>query len=136
MAYHKNRITSFLSRRQLLAGGSAVLACSEVQAQGMINRIIELAISDRKVAIPQNTAAGPGVVRIRQGEMVEILWTSDEAARVHLHGYNIETQVEPGASASMRFHARATGRFPIETHGIGADSKRHITLVYIEVHQD
>lgn len=134
MFYHKHR--TVLSRRQLLAGGCVVLSCSAVQAQGKVDRTIELAISGRRVAIPQGSPRGAGVVRIRRGETVEIVWISDEATTVHLHGYNIETKVEPGASASMRFHARATGRFPIETHGIGADRKRHITLVYIEVHPD
>jgi hypothetical protein len=34
----------------------------------------------------------------------------------------------------MRFLARATGRCPIETHGIGADHHLEITLLYLEVH--
>ncbi len=35
---------------------------------------------------------------------------------LHLHGYDIEKRIEPGAVTEMTFTARATGRFPVEVH--------------------
>ena len=71
-------------------------------------------------------------IQVRQGDQVEIAWTSDKPVNLHLHGYDIETQVRAGATATMRFLARATGRFAIETHGGG--SHGHKTILYVEVH--
>ena len=66
-------------------------------------------------------------------------WHEDVFARdgvLHLHGYDIETKVEPGAVAEMAFAARATGRFPVEEHkpdAKGGHSHGEAPLVRIEV---
>jgi hypothetical protein len=69
------------------------------------------------------------VIRVRRGDAVEINWSADRRTVLHLHGYDIETTIEAGKPQTMSFTARATGRFPIETHG-----RRHSVLVYLEVH--
>jgi hypothetical protein len=56
------------------------------------------------------------LLRVRQGDVVKIRWRSDRLIVLHLHGYDVETKVEPGAVAEMTFTARATGRFSIEPH--------------------
>ena len=97
-------------------------------------RSIVLQIVEREVR-GSDVAGGPvGVVRVDQGDEVEIRWSSDEGATVHLHGYDIETVVPAEGEAAMRFAARATGRFPIEAHGIGGDRRLEKTLLYLEVH--
>ena len=53
---------------------------------------------------------------VNQDDTVTIDWTSDMPLLVHLHGYNIETQLEPGVTAPMSFVADATGRFDIYVH--------------------
>ena len=68
-------------------------------------------------------------IRVQRNDMVEITWSADRRTVLHLHGYNVETVVESGKSQTMSFTARATGRFPIETHG-----ERHSVVVYLEVH--
>lgn len=68
-------------------------------------------------------------VQVQQDEVVEFSWSSDRRTGVHLHGYNIEVTVDPGQTQVMAFRARATGRFPIEAHGVG-----HAVLLYLEVH--
>ena len=40
-------------------------------------------------------------------------WTSDRLVALHLHGYDIERAVQPGAVAEMSFTARAAGRFAV-----------------------
>ena len=76
--------------------------------------------------------AAARVVRVRQGDEVTLRWTTDTALTIHLHGYDIEQKLAPGPPVSMRFTARATGRFPIEVHAHGAGGDR--TLGYLEVH--
>jgi hypothetical protein len=43
---------------------------------------------------------------------VKLRWTTDRPIILHLHGYDIEAKVEPGAVTEMAFTARAAGRFP------------------------
>ncbi len=69
------------------------------------------------------------VIRVRRGDVVEINWLANRRTVLHLHGYDIETTVEPDKPRIMSFTARATGRFPIETHG-----RHHSVLIYLEVH--
>ncbi len=69
------------------------------------------------------------VIRVRRGDVVEINWLANRRTVLHLHGYDIETTVEPDKTRVMSFTARATGRFPIETHG-----RHHSVLIYLEVH--
>jgi hypothetical protein len=55
---------------------------------------------------------------------------------LHLHGYDIETKVEPGAAAEMSFNARATGRFSVEEHKpkTGGGHTHEAPIVTIEVY--
>lgn len=53
------------------------------------------------------------IVRVTQGDVVKLRWTSDRLVVLHLHGYDIEQTVQPGAVAEMSFIARAAGRFAI-----------------------
>jgi len=76
-------------------------------------------------------ADGPRTVRTVRGDRVELLWSSDRLVTIHLHGYDIETTVEPGSQGRMTFTAHATGRFPVELHG---GTGRHRTLMHVEVH--
>jgi hypothetical protein len=74
---------------------------------------------------------GSRVLRLVRGDQVEILWTSDRMVTLHLHGYDIEITVAPGAPQRMTFSAHATGRFPVEIHG---GTGRDRTLIHVEVH--
>ncbi|MFN8926675.1 MAG: hypothetical protein ACK5WM_14105 [Rhodospirillales bacterium] len=76
-------------------------------------------------------ARGAGTLRLRQGERVEILWSVDRPADIHLHGYGVEVRAAVGAVATMAFTARAAGRFAVEVHDAGG---RHVTVLYLEVH--
>jgi hypothetical protein len=76
------------------------------------------------------------LVRVKQGDAVKLRWTSDRPIVLHLHGYDIERKVEPGAVAEMSFVARATGRFSVEEHkpdAKGGHSHGEAALVRIEV---
>lgn len=92
-------------------------------------RRIEIVIEDRQVT------GGNEVVRVTQGERVELVWTTDEKVRLHLHGYDVEIDVTPEAPAVLALTAHATGRFPVTSHGFG-DGHGHDTLLYFEVYPD
>lgn len=78
-------------------------------------------------------------IRLTQGETIELNWYSDEPGVLHLHGYDIEIAVAPGAPAKMRINAHAAGRYPIAAHSFGSHAaqtsqSREMTLLYLEVH--
>jgi len=56
------------------------------------------------------------LIRVKKDDVVRLRWSSDRPIVLHLHGYDVEQKVEPGAVAEMKFTTRATGRFPIEEH--------------------
>lgn len=100
-------------------------------------RRISAAIRDGKID-PEH-----GVIRLSQGETVEIVFTSDETAELHLHGYDLTLTLEPGMPGVLRLDATIAGRFAIEAHRSGHDndaSERrgsgHATLLYLEVYPE
>jgi hypothetical protein len=96
--------------------------------EGTVKRI-ELVISERKVQREEKT------IRVTQGESIELVWQSDEAAELHLHGYDISFEVSPEGPAIVTFKAHATGRFPVTSHGFsGEQGHGHEALLYIEVY--
>jgi heme/copper-type cytochrome/quinol oxidase subunit 2 len=75
--------------------------------------------------------ANPQVLAVSQNDKVVIRVSSDKPVQVHLHGYDIESDVVPNVVASLRFTATATGRFPIEIHSREPLEQR--PLAYLEV---
>lgn len=90
-------------------------------------------IVDRKIA-PR-----PPTLRVQQGDSVVIDWRSDEAASLHLHGYNVMLDLKAGAPGRMRLLASTPGRFALTAHGFGAQAGKHgrhqreSALAYLEV---
>ena len=76
------------------------------------------------------------LIRVKQGDVVKLRWTSDQVLVVHLHGYDIEKRVVPTPATEMTFTAYATGRFPIHAHTQGAGGRSHEEppLVNVEVY--
>lgn len=103
----------------------ALLALVWVAGARAEPRVIELALRDGQ--LPEDRR----VVRVRQGDDVTLRWTTDRPLTLHLHGYDLEAKLAPGAPRPMRFVARATGRFPIEIHGARGEER---TVGYLEVH--
>ena len=75
------------------------------------------------------------LIRVKQGDVVTLRWRTDRPLLLHLHGYDIEKKIEPGAVAEFAFAARATGRFPIHVHTPkqGGGHTHEAPLVQIEV---
>lgn len=120
-------------RRSLLTGlviGSVtpVALIRKTLGQNSPPRVIQIKIERRKVVAPKRA------IRITENEVVELRWSSDEMVKLHLHGYDKELTVRPGRPASMPITGRATGRFPITSHGWGRGGHGHHALTYLEVH--
>jgi translation initiation factor IF-1 len=81
--------------------------------------------------VPQNMR----LIRVKQGDTVTLRWRTDRPVLLHLHGYDIEKRIEPGAVAELAFTARATGRFPIHVHAPkqGGGHTHEAPVVQIEV---
>ena len=58
----------------------------------------------------------PAEVSVTEGDQVNLQITSDHPIEFHLHGYDLEKEVEPGEPAELAFDATITGRFAIEDH--------------------
>jgi hypothetical protein len=73
-------------------------------------------------ATPEPTPEPPPLLRsgnverleYEQGETVRFRVRSDVPEEVHVHGYDLFTNVEPGRTARMEFEADITGIFEIE----------------------
>ena len=126
-------MTGTVHRRLLLAGLAAgalapLAATLPAAARDGPRKVIEVRIENRKVVAP--TPA----IRVFERDEIELRWISDEAVEIHLHGYDKLLRVRPGEPATMRLSARATGRFPLTSHGWGAHGHGHDALTYLEVY--
>jgi hypothetical protein len=114
---------------RLRRAGLSVLAglCILAASAGAVAepRVIDLALRDGTLPADRR------VVRVQQGDDITLRWTTDRPLTLHLHGYDIEEKLVPGPPVVMRFTARATGRFPIETHDASGAER---TVGYLEVH--
>ena len=107
--------------------------------------VFELTIAEGQVGIEGET------IRVVQGQQVTLHWTTDEAAEIHLHGYDVVASLVPGTPSTLSFRAEATGRFPItvhhfgpapgsdhehgdHAHDTGTSEEGEKTLLYVEVH--
>jgi hypothetical protein len=82
-------------------------------------------------------AENMSVIRVKQGDIVRLRWSTDRSIILHLHGYDIEKKIEPDTVGLMEFVAYSTGRFPVEVHGSpgpGGHSHGEAPLVRIEVY--
>ena len=120
---HSSIVASFLAI--FLAGPAPIIA----QADPAV-RIFSVSIEKRKVV-------GERTIRVTQGDRVQLNWQTDEKVELHLHGIDQKTEVLQGAGGTMRFTAKATGRFPVTSHGFGNEAGHHHgpgALAYVEVY--
>jgi hypothetical protein len=90
-----------------------------------------ITIKNRKVEPAQK------LIQVMRGDALELEFRTDEAAELHLHGYDKLIKVEPAAPAVLRLDATIAGRFSIEAHGFASDKsgqRGHVVLLYLEVH--
>jgi heme/copper-type cytochrome/quinol oxidase subunit 2 len=60
---------------------------------------------------------GPSVISVLQGYPVTVQLSGvDSPDQLHLHGYELRTEVLPGQTASLNFKAKHSGVFELELH--------------------
>jgi hypothetical protein len=122
-------VVGLLVIASLIAGAPAVRTQQAPESAGPAR--FAIIIKNRKIDPAQQ------LVRVRQGDTLELTFTSDEAAELHLHGYDQLLALEPNVPATLRVAAKTAGRFSLEAHGFGRDAKRsrnHAVLLYLEVY--
>jgi hypothetical protein len=95
-------------RRRLFVFG--LLACTifPFAAEAQDIRRFDLALKAGELPKDQRT------IKVRQGESVELRWTTDQQIRLHLHGYDMQIAVKPGEPTVTAVNARIAGRFSVE----------------------
>jgi heme/copper-type cytochrome/quinol oxidase subunit 2 len=68
-----------------------------------------------EIAISGGTM-NPEEISVEEGDQVNLRISADEPLEFHVHGYDLEEEVEPGQPAELSFDATTTGRFEIENH--------------------
>jgi hypothetical protein len=119
-----------LTRRSFACGIAALLAAATIEAGCAAELTFVLRIENGR--LPANMRR----IRVGQNDAVTLKWSADRPMRIHLHGYDIERSIEPGAVSEMAFVARATGRFTVAPHlpSSGGGHAHGDILVTIEVH--
>jgi FtsP/CotA-like multicopper oxidase with cupredoxin domain len=75
---------------------------------------------------------GPPDIKVQKGDHVRIVVSSDAHDDIHLHGYDIEKQVEAGQPAQFNFIANIEGIFEIESH-VAEDAGREPLIAKLTV---
>jgi plastocyanin len=60
---------------------------------------------------------GVETIEVQRGDRIRFTVSSDQPDEVHVHGYDLERPVAPGAPARFSFTADADGIFEVELHG-------------------
>ncbi|MFP5332589.1 MAG: hypothetical protein ACLGHX_09575 [Acidimicrobiia bacterium] len=68
------------------------------------------------IVLEDSEVTGGGRISVPLGETVTLRFTSDVADEVHIHGYDIFVDLEPGATVETSFVADIPGVVEIETH--------------------
>ena len=77
-------------------------------------------------------AGGVKDITVTKGDRVRIVVSSDAHDDIHLHGYDIEKEVEPGTPAVFNFVADIEGIFEMESH-VAEDAGREPQVAKLTV---
>jgi plastocyanin len=80
-------------------------------------------------------AGGVQNFKVKKGDKVTIVVSADAHDVIHLHGYNIEKDIEPGKPATFEFTANIEGIFEIESH-VAEDAGREPLMGKLTVEPD
>jgi FtsP/CotA-like multicopper oxidase with cupredoxin domain len=69
----------------------------------------------------EDGAMSPAEIAAGQGDQLTLRLTSNAPVEVHIHGYDLEEEVEPGEETELSFETELSGRFEIEDHDTEAE---------------
>jgi|tagenome__1003787_1003787.scaffolds.fasta_scaffold20981590_4 hypothetical protein len=116
-------------RRRLFFLGLLACAAFPAVAQAQDVRRFDLAL--KAGALPKDLQT----IKVKQGDNVELRWTTDQPVRLHLHGYDVEVAVKPGEPTVTALNARIAGRFSVDKLQDKPGGHQHGgKVLYFEVH--
>jgi plastocyanin len=80
-------------------------------------------------------AGGVQNIKVKKGDEVTIVVSADAHDVIHIHGVDIEKDVEPGKPATFKFTANIEGIFDIESH-VAEDAGREPQMGKLTVEPD
>lgn len=81
----------------------------------------DVALKRIEVTVAHGTPSGDtGWVRVATGTPVSLVVTSDTADEVHVHGYDIASELAAGTPRTLHFTADVPGVFEVELRKAGA----------------
>ncbi len=92
----------------LILGGLFFLLRPDTPAGAPRDRTFDLSVEGGEMS--------PEVISVKEGDRVTLDVRSDKSMEFHMHGYDLEREVEPGKATELHFRADLTGRFEIEDH--------------------
>lgn len=104
----------------VILGGLFVLLRPNQSAEGPQTEEFDLRISGE--------AMEPSEITVTEGDRVVLRITADSPIEVHLHGYDLDQEVEPEEPTELSFEADLTGRFEIEDH----ETKEELGTLVVE----
>jgi hypothetical protein len=108
------------------AAETAATTTTELPADRREQRPDEERERDREPEVPTLVVAdgeprgGAEELTFKSGEQIRFEVRSDVVEEVHVHGYDIYADLEPGKTAKLGFPAELEGVFEVELHGSGA----------------
>jgi len=79
------------------------------------------------VSIAGGAIDGGGRIEVETGSQVRLVVTSDVADEIHVHGYDVFGDLEPGVAAVIEFTADIPGIFEVELEG------SHLEILELQV---
>lgn len=80
-----------------------------------------------EIEVEEGRVEGPDMITVSQGDRVAIEVEADVEDHVHVHGYDLLTDVAPGERVTIEFRATIPGVFEIELEDA------HLLLTRLEV---
>jgi len=100
--------------------GKPPTAAGSGSASGSAPAGSAVALKRIEVTVAHGTASGDtGRVKVATGTPVALVVTSDTADEVHVHGYDIESELTAGTPKTLHFTADVPGVFEVELHKAG-----------------
>jgi len=77
---------------------------------GVKEKVFELTVNKGKIV------SGEKILKGTEGDRITLRVTADESDELHLHGYDLATELTANVPGEISFIADKTGRFSIELH--------------------
>ena len=107
--------------RFLVVGLAAVGLLLMAACSGSATETVEFNLDIRDRVLEQESP----VFRVKNGDTVVLLITSDEAGTIHLHGYDLEDELGNEGVTRMEFVANLEGRFAMAMHPASVGGHSH-----------